>query len=123
MALRTFNPDSLLQDWSDEKYSPFYNGKTLARSLRDAFDMSCSDSYVYRAQAETTLDITQRAIVAKRELGLHGWYHDNAGRPVGSVLTALLHYFLTTYPLSCGMAMSRHDSYSFDATRSASSDT
>lgn len=81
MAL-SFSPETLLQDWSDEKYSPLHNGKTFAQCIRDAFDIPNSDTYVYRAQAETTLDIAQRAIAGKRAHGLHGWYHDEEGKPV-----------------------------------------
>ncbi|KAH7344371.1 hypothetical protein BKA66DRAFT_576963 [Pyrenochaeta sp. MPI-SDFR-AT-0127] len=82
MALKNFSPETLLQGWSDEKYSPLHSGKTLAQCIREAFSIPNSDAYVYRAQAETTLDVTQRAIAAKRAHGLHGWYHDEQGKPV-----------------------------------------
>ncbi|KAH9871132.1 hypothetical protein J1614_006706 [Plenodomus biglobosus] len=82
MALRNFDPEALLQNWDDKKYSPLHNGKSLAQSLREAFKIPSTDTYVYRALAETTLDITQRAINAKREHGLHGWYHDDEGNPI-----------------------------------------
>ncbi|RAR13370.1 transcription factor nrm1 whi5 [Stemphylium lycopersici] len=81
MALRNFNPETFLEEWSEEKYSPLYNGKTLAQSIGEAFDIPPTDKYVYRAQAETTLLITQRAIEAKRQHGLHGWYLDDEGKP------------------------------------------
>ncbi|OAL07030.1 hypothetical protein IQ06DRAFT_288825 [Phaeosphaeriaceae sp. SRC1lsM3a] len=82
MALKNFNPDSFLQNWSDEKLSPTHSGKPLAQCIREAFGIPSSDTYVYRAQAETTLDITQRAIAGKRSYGLHGWYHDEEGKPI-----------------------------------------
>ncbi|KAI8941556.1 hypothetical protein NX059_002771 [Plenodomus lindquistii] len=82
MALRNFDPEVFLQNWDEKKYSPLHNGKTLAQSLREAFGIPKSDTYVYRALAETTLDITQRAIDAKRAHGLHGWYHDDEGKPI-----------------------------------------
>ena len=82
MALKNFDPEALLQNWDDQKFSPLHNGKTLAQSLREAFGIPRSDTYVYRALAETTLGITQRAIDAKRAHGLHGWYHDDDGNPV-----------------------------------------
>lgn len=84
MALKNFNPDNFLQNWSDEKLSPTHSGKPLAQCIREAFSIPSSDTYVYRAQAETTLDITQRAIAGKRSYGLHGWYHDEEGKPVGT---------------------------------------
>lgn len=84
MALDKFDPESFLQDWTEEKYSPLHNTKSLAQCLREAFSIPAADSYVYRAQAETTLDVTQRAIAAKRAHGLHGWYHDDEGKPVCS---------------------------------------
>ena len=82
MALKNFNPDALLQGWSEEKYSPLHSGKTLAQCIREAFNIHSSDNYIYRAQAETTLDITQRAITGKRAHNLHGWYHDDEGKTV-----------------------------------------
>ncbi|KAF2849691.1 hypothetical protein T440DRAFT_508522 [Plenodomus tracheiphilus IPT5] len=82
MALRNFDSEALLQNWDDEKYSPLHNGKSFAQSIREAFGIPSSDAYVYRALAETTLDITQRAIDAKRAHGLHGWYHDDEGTPI-----------------------------------------
>jgi hypothetical protein len=86
MALRNFNPDDLLQNWSDEKLSPTHSGKPFAQCIREAFRIPSSDSYVYRAQAETTLDFTQRAIAAKDANGMHDWYHDDERNPVGSML-------------------------------------
>jgi hypothetical protein len=83
MALKNFNPDGFLQNWTDEEYSPSHNGKPFAQCIGEAFNIPSSDEYVYRAQAETTLKITQRAIAAKRISGLHGWYHDEDGKPVG----------------------------------------
>jgi hypothetical protein len=82
MVLNNFNPDAFLQIWSGEKFSPTHSGKTFAQCIREAFDISSSDTYVYRAQAETTLGTTQRAIGAKRAHGLHGWYHDDEQKPV-----------------------------------------
>jgi hypothetical protein len=84
MALKNFDPDALMQNWSDEKLCPTQGGKSLAQCIREAFSIPKSDQYVYRAQAETTLDVTQRAIEAKRSHGLHGWYHDDEGKPVGN---------------------------------------
>jgi hypothetical protein len=85
MSLKNFDPDKFLDSWSEETYNPLYNGKTFAQCVREAFNIPSSDSYVYRAQAETTLDITQRAIAGKRAYGLHGWYRDDEGKPVGTV--------------------------------------
>ncbi|EUC36450.1 hypothetical protein COCCADRAFT_88067 [Bipolaris zeicola 26-R-13] len=81
MALENFNPDTFLDEWSEEKYSPLHTEKSLARCMGEAFDIPPTDSYVYRAHAQTTLHATQRAIDAKREHGLHGWYQDEEGQP------------------------------------------
>lgn len=85
MALKNFDSETFLQNWSEEKFNPDHSGKPLAQCLREAFGIPRSDAYVYRAQAETTLDATQRAIEAKRNHGLHGWYHDDEGKPVSGV--------------------------------------
>ncbi|KAH4052436.1 hypothetical protein HBH49_101590 [Parastagonospora nodorum] len=82
MALKNFDPDALMQNWSDQKFSPTQSGKPFAQCIREAFSIPKSDAYVYRAQAETTLDITQRANEGKRSAGLHGWYHDDEGLPI-----------------------------------------
>ncbi|KAL6708093.1 hypothetical protein ACN47E_003527 [Coniothyrium glycines] len=82
MALKNFDSEAFLQNWSEEKFNPLQSGKPLAQCLREAFGIPRSDAYVYRAQAETTLDMTQRAIGAKRDHGLHGWYHDDEGKPI-----------------------------------------
>ncbi|KAF2818429.1 hypothetical protein CC86DRAFT_364284 [Ophiobolus disseminans] len=82
MALKNFNPGTFLQDWSEEKYSPTQSGKPFAQCIGEAFGIPPTDAYVYRAQAETTLHTTQKAIAGKRSYGLHGWYHDDDGKPI-----------------------------------------
>ncbi|OAG19386.1 hypothetical protein CC77DRAFT_1062535 [Alternaria alternata] len=82
MALQNFDPDAFFEDWSEEKYSPSCSGKVLAQCIGESFGIPPTDKYVYRAQAETTLHATQRAIEAKRSHGLHGWYHGNGGKPI-----------------------------------------
>jgi hypothetical protein len=82
MALKNFNPDKLLENWSEEKYSPTHTGKPFGQCIGEAFGLTPHDKYVYRAQAETTLLVTQRAIDAKRARGMHGWYHDDDNKPV-----------------------------------------
>lgn len=94
MALQNFNPDAFLETWSDARYSPIHNGKTFAQCIRAAFDIPETDKYIYRAQAETTLDITQRAIAAKRAHGLHGWYHNEDGKPVSPLSHALISFII-----------------------------
>ncbi|KAF1938674.1 hypothetical protein EJ02DRAFT_468717 [Clathrospora elynae] len=85
MAATKFNPHTFLEDWSEEKYSPTHSGKMLAQCIREAFDIPASDDYIYRAQAHTTLDITQRAIAAKQAHGLHDWYnYDDEGNAIPS---------------------------------------
>jgi hypothetical protein len=107
MALKNFNPDTFLENWSEEKFNPIQSGKSLAQCLREAFDIPSSDSYVYRAQAETTLDVTQRAIAAKRQHGLHGWYHDDEGKPVSHALlypnTAICSCEISNFFVLCRM--------------------
>lgn len=82
MAARTFDPHALLQDWTDGKYNPEHCGKTFEQCVRVAFNIPKDDNYVYRAQGETTLAMTQKAIGGKRIHGMHNWYHDENGKPV-----------------------------------------
>lgn len=82
MALQGFNPDNFLKEWSDKEFNPIQSGKPLARCIGEAFDIPPTDQYVYRAQGETTLHITERAISAKRARGMHDWYHDENGTPI-----------------------------------------
>jgi hypothetical protein len=84
MTLKNFDPNAFLQDWSPDKYSPSHNGKPFKECIRDAFGIPSPDTYVYRAQGETTLSITQRAINGKRAHGLHNWYHANDAKCVGT---------------------------------------
>ena len=80
MALRNFDPDAFLQNWSED-FIP-NEEKPFSRCIRSAFRMPEGDTYRYRAQGVTTLDMTQAAIGGKRKNGLHGWYHDENGSPV-----------------------------------------
>ena len=80
MALKLFDPDTFLDNWSDEKFNPIHSGKPLARCIGEAFDIPPTDAYVYRAQGETTLHITERAIAGKRAHGMHDWYHNDSGK-------------------------------------------
>ncbi|KAJ4376973.1 hypothetical protein N0V86_006411 [Didymella sp. IMI 355093] len=82
MALKSFQPDAFLATWSDEEFNPTQSGKPLARCIGEAFLIPPTDQYVYRAQGETTLHMTERAISAKRAHGMHDWYHDEAGKPI-----------------------------------------
>ncbi len=85
-----FDPDRFLQTWTEDKYSPLLNGKSFAQNIREAFSIPTSDQYVYRAQAETTLDITQKAIAGKRANGLHSWYiFQDEGKPVSTCVRKL----------------------------------
>ncbi|KAI4649306.1 hypothetical protein J4E93_003622 [Alternaria ventricosa] len=80
MALTNFNPDAFFEAWTEEEYSPTHSNKPLAQCIGESFGIPPTDKYIYRAQAETTLHATQRAIEAKRAHGLHGWYHDDEGK-------------------------------------------
>jgi hypothetical protein len=73
MALTQFKPEALWETWTSAKYTP-NDEKPFETCIRAAFNISKSDSYVYRAQGETTLPITQRVIAARRANGLHDWY-------------------------------------------------
>ena len=90
MALKNFDPDILYKSWTDEKYNPTHNGKTFEQCIQEAFNLPKSDKYVYRAQGETTLALTQRAINGKDAHGMHNWYHDENGQPVRNSLPNLL---------------------------------
>ncbi|KAH6629506.1 hypothetical protein C7974DRAFT_188027 [Boeremia exigua] len=82
MALKNFNPDVFLEKWTDEEFNPIQSGKPLARCIGESFDIPPTDQYIYRAQGETTLHITERAILGKRAHGMHDWYHDDSGTPI-----------------------------------------
>lgn len=82
MALKHFDPDALFEKWTDEEFNPTHSGKPLARCIGEAFGIPPTDQYVYRAQGETTLHITERAISGKRAHGMHNWYHDASGAPI-----------------------------------------
>lgn len=106
MALKNFNPDKFLQEWSDEKYVPSqHNGKTFEECIRAAFNIPENDTYVYRAQGETTLAITQKAINGKRAHGLHNWYHDEHGKPVGVT------FVFTPSTLPCLLLSPKHSDH------------
>jgi hypothetical protein len=83
MALKNFDPEAFLANWSEE-FVPTEE-RPFARCFRAAFKISQQDAYEYRAQGVTTLDMTQAAINAKRKNGMHDWYHDEEGKPVCSV--------------------------------------
>ncbi|KAF2014180.1 hypothetical protein BU24DRAFT_492878 [Aaosphaeria arxii CBS 175.79] len=78
-----FDADAFIQKWSQSNgaYIPS-PGKSFRQCIIEAFDLPSDDKWVYRAQGETTLDITQRAIDAKRRNGMHNWYHDEDGKPI-----------------------------------------
>jgi hypothetical protein len=80
MALKNFDPEAFLANWSEE-FVPT-EGRPFARCFRAAFKISQQDAYEYRAQGVTTLDMTQAAINAKRKNGMHDWYHDEEGKIV-----------------------------------------
>ncbi|KAF1924889.1 uncharacterized protein M421DRAFT_71352 [Didymella exigua CBS 183.55] len=82
MALENFDPEAFFKKWSDEEFNPIHSGKPLARCIGEAFDIPPTDQYIYRAQGETTLHITERAISGKRAHGMHDWYHDEVGKPI-----------------------------------------
>ncbi|KAF2261314.1 hypothetical protein CC78DRAFT_619542 [Lojkania enalia] len=77
MALKAFDPNAFIYNWSDEQHVPSeQNAETFRDCIREAFNLAPNDNYVYRAQCVTTLDVTQAAINGKRKNGLHDWYHD-----------------------------------------------
>jgi hypothetical protein len=84
MALLNFDPKALLGAWTPEKYSPIDTRKPFDECIRAAFEIPRTDPYIYRAQGETTLAITQRVIGAGRKNGLHDWYHAEDVQPVST---------------------------------------
>lgn len=84
MALKSFNPKSYLESYSPESDVPTLDSptQTFASTIQRTFNIPQPDTYTYRAQAETTLAITQRAIAGKRVHGLHNWYHTPTGEPI-----------------------------------------
>jgi hypothetical protein len=106
MALKNFDPDTFFEKWSEEDFNPIHSGKPLARCIGESFDIPPTDAYIYRAQGETTLHITQRVIAAKDKNGMHDWYHDEAGnliepsRPSHEEITAYTSLFDSSLDLS-----------------------
>lgn len=99
-----FEPDAFMEAWSDEAFVPTSdNGLSFKDCIIKAFNLPPNDDYVYRAQAVTNLDLTQRAINGKRAHGLHGWYHDEEGNSVCrtpdciSIHTSI-HTFIPSFP-------------------------
>jgi hypothetical protein len=81
----TFDADAFLSNWDEKDFVPSRtNGSSFRQCLIKAFNLPEDDGYVYRAQGVTTLDLTQKAINGKRAHGLHTWYHDKSGAPVGA---------------------------------------
>lgn len=76
-----FDPDAFISNWSREPIVPNAD-RTFRDCIIQAFNLPLDDNYVYRAQGETTLEITEKAIGGKRAHGLHGWYHDEEGKPL-----------------------------------------
>ncbi|KAF2708638.1 hypothetical protein K504DRAFT_467881 [Pleomassaria siparia CBS 279.74] len=79
MALRNFNPDAYLENWSED-FIP-NEERSFQKCIGFTFGLPESDKYVYRAQGTTSLAMTQAAINGKRANGLHDWYHDEDGQP------------------------------------------
>ncbi|RMZ71911.1 transcription factor nrm1 whi5 [Pyrenophora seminiperda CCB06] len=79
MSLKNFDPDAFFAAWSDEKFSPLDSGKTLMQCICESFGIDPRDDYVYRAMAETSLLMMQKAIAAGGQHKMHDWYHDEKG--------------------------------------------
>ena len=82
----SFDPDEVL---SDDLKSP---ESVLQRCLKIdglwpaityLFNLPEDDEYVYHATASVTLEQVQKAIIAGNANGLHDWYLDSEGKPVG----------------------------------------
>jgi hypothetical protein len=111
MALKNFDPDKLIGSWSEEKYSPTHSGKPFGQCIGEAFGLTPDDKYVYRAQAETTLLVTQRAIDAKRAHGMHGWYHDDEGKSVCTPVESTIQHienFQPNFPRDISYDYNKH---------------
>jgi hypothetical protein len=84
-SVEKFNPDAFVRTWASSPFIP--NAKlSFEDCIRKAFLLPEDDSYEYHALGTTTLNITQRAIRAKRAAGLHGWYKDDHGQVVSHIL-------------------------------------
>jgi hypothetical protein len=82
-SVNFFVADDFMQKWSPEDHIPGHENEFDFRNcIIKAFNLPENDEYTYRAQGVTTLSITQKAINGKRAHGLHGWYHDESGKPV-----------------------------------------
>lgn len=88
---KAFNPDEFIKRWSKNNFIPSHENQFSFREcIIQAFNLPEKDDYVYRAQGVTTLELTQKAINGKRAHGLHGWYHDEMGKPVCLIFASCL---------------------------------
>ncbi|PVI01149.1 hypothetical protein DM02DRAFT_365652 [Periconia macrospinosa] len=83
MALKSFNPQDYLEAYTPETHVPIPDSptQTFTSTIHGTFNIPENDTYTYRAQGETTLPLTQKAISGKRTHGLHNWYHTPTGTP------------------------------------------
>lgn len=79
-----FDPEAFLSSWNPDDALP--QNDDLRTSISKAFQLPASDKYVYRAVAAVTLEQVQQVIGFGGQHGLHGWYVDDEGKQVRTVL-------------------------------------
>lgn len=95
----SFDPAAFFSQWDDKLFVPSpENGASFKDCIIKAFNLPSDDSFVYQAHGVTTLELTQKAINGKRAHGLHGWYHDEEGKPVCRLLILMNIILLAALP-------------------------
>ena len=88
---KSFDPERFLEDWFqiDRAKTSLVDSDDpdgFRKCIIAAFGLPENDEFVYHATASVTLSDVQKALNAGSTNGLHTWYKDEKGEPVGRVL-------------------------------------
>ena len=78
-----FNPDNVFGRWANDEVGVPKDDKDFYTTISETFNLRQPDKYVYYATAEVTLRQVQQGIEHGGQHGLHAWYRDEEGKPVG----------------------------------------
>lgn len=78
-----FDPDKFFEQWAKGEHTAPREDVDLYTAISKAFNIRQPDKYVYHAIASVTLGQVQQAVNAGSQHGLHAWYRDAEGKPVG----------------------------------------
>lgn len=81
----TFDPDKFFESWKKGEITAPYDND-FRKFIIKAFGLSPRDTYAYRATAEVTLLQAQTYIEFGGQNGLHGWYRDDEGDLVSTLV-------------------------------------